>query len=480
MNSQQSALDLLNRPISLATIDAAIALQARRKADRFFLPAGPSRRDLYAKHLEFFEAGAKYKERLFMAANRVGKSTAGAYEVALHLTGRYPAWWNGKRFKEAGEWWACGTNAETTRDIVQAELLGKVDALGTGMIPGDLILHTTNRHGGNGALESAWIQHVSGKKALLGLKTYEQGRKSFEGTSKQGIWCDEEPPLDCYTEMLYRTITTRGVALITFTPLQGMSEVVKSFLEPEKKESKEFKWYVQAGWKDVPHIPEEEKKILIATTPPYQIDARTNGEPSLGAGAIYPIAESEITVDPFPIPDTWPRAYGMDVGWNRTAVIWGAKDPGSGVIYLYSEHYQGQGEPASHAHAIKSRGDWIPGVIDPASLGSSQVDGRQLMQMYSELGLKLSPAVNAVEAGITEVWQLLVSGRLKIFSSCQNFFREFRKYHRDDKGNGKIVKYDDHLCDSARYLCCSGRQLMIIKPEDHSNREIRSSGGWMG
>ena len=102
------------------------------------------------------------------------------------------------------------------------------------------------------------------------------------------------------------------------------------------------------------------------------------------------------------------------MGWNRTAVVWGAQDPGSGVIYLYSEHYQGMGEPASHAQAIRARGAWIPGVIDPACLGSSQIDGRTLMDLYREPGLDLRPAVNAVEAGITEVWNLLISGRLKV------------------------------------------------------------------
>jgi hypothetical protein len=107
------------------------------------------------------------------------------------------------------------------------------------------------------------------------------------------------------------------------------------------------------------------------------------------------------------------------------------------VTYLYSEHYQGQGEPASHAQAIRGRGEWIRGVIDPACLGSSQIDGRTLMQIYSKLGLQLSPAVNVLEAGITEVWNLLVSGRLKVMASLHNWFREFRKYHRDDKGSGK-------------------------------------------
>lgn len=400
-----------------------------------------------------------------MAANRVGKTESGAYETACHLTGRYPHWWQGRRFSEAVEVWACGTTSETTRDIVQTKLLGPVEAIGTGMIPGDAIRHYNRRSGSlAGAIESVWVKHASGKTSKLAFKTYEQGRKSFEGTAKHVIWCDEEPPEDCYTEMLFRTATTRGIVFTTFTPLQGLSSVVKGFIEPETEASREFKWYIQAGWKDVPHIPEEEKRALIATTPPHLLASRTEGEPSLGAGAIYPIAESEISCEPFDVPAHWPRAYALDPGWKRTAAIWGARDPGSGIVYLYSEHYQGQGEPASHVHAIRGRGDWIPGVMDPAALGSSQIDGRTLMQLYTDLGLSLSPAINAVEAGISEVWQLLVSGRLKVMTNCQNWFREFRKYHRDDKGSGKIVKRDDHLMDATRYLIVSGRALMTTAP----------------
>jgi len=468
----------------LEALEAERRRRARNHIRRFFADTGPVRRELYPKHLEFFAAGAKYKERLFMAANRVGKSEAGAYEVACHLTGKYPDWWAGRRFATPVEVWACGTTSETTRDIVQTKLLGKVDAIGTGMIPGDQIVHTVARRGVAQAIESVWISHSSGGKSQLGLKTYEQGRSSFEGTAKHVIWCDEEPPEDCYTEMLYRTVTTRGVVLTTFTPLQGMSAVVKSFLEPETPESLEFKWFIQAGWKDVPHIPEDEKRALLATTPPYQIKARTLGEPSLCAGAIYPIAESEITVAPFDPPASWPRVYAMDVGWKRTAALWAARDPGANVLYLYSEHYQGQGEPASHADAIKGRGAWIPGVIDPACQGSSQIDGRTLMEIYQRLGLELEPAVNAVEAGITEVWQLLVGGRLKVMSNLQSFFSEFRRYHRDDKGKGKIVKHDDHLMDCVRYLVVSGRDKMKVRPAQSSRHEPGGGGGygvsWMG
>ena len=452
----------------------------RRRAYRFrqfFRDDGETRRERYPKHIEFFAAGATYKERLFMAANRVGKSEAGAYELTCHATGLYPTWWTGRRFHTPIDAWACGTTSETTRDIVQQKLLGSASAPGTGMLPGHLLRRQTKRQGRADAIESIQVEHVSGGVSTIALKSYEQGRESFEGTAKHVVWCDEEPPLDCYVEMLYRTVTTSGIIFTTFTPLKGRSEVVGGFLDPESDTARAFKWYIQAGWDDVPHLPESERAALRATTPPYLLAARTQGEPLLGAGAIYPIAESELTVPTFDVPASWVRGYGMDVGWNRTAVVWGARDPGSSVLYLYSVHYQGQGEPASHAEAIRARGA-LPGVIDPACLGSSQFDGRNLMDMYVRLGLDLEPASNSVESGIAEVWQLLVSGRLKVMAHLHDWLREFRNYHRDDKGNGRIVKRDDHLMDATRYLVVSGRERLRLPRTPNREGAGRASMNW--
>jgi hypothetical protein len=125
---------------SLAEIEREQLRRRRNSRSKFFQDDGPTRRDLYAKHLAFFAAGATYKERLFMAANRIGKSEAGAFETSLHLTGDYPEWWKGHRFERPIAAWACGTNSETTRDIVQTKLFGRVHRMGTGMVPGDLIV----------------------------------------------------------------------------------------------------------------------------------------------------------------------------------------------------------------------------------------------------------------------------------------------------------------------------------------------------
>jgi phage terminase large subunit-like protein len=433
--------------------------------------------------MEFAALGKVFRERLFMAANRVGKTELGAYETTLHLTGDYPDWWPGRRFDGPVDGWAAGKTNKTTMDIIQEKLLGRPGERGTGMIPGDRIVGIVNKAGLAGAADTITVRHKSGRKSVLGLKAYEQGRGAFEGTAKHFVWNDEEPPLDVYTESLYRTATTGGLMYTTFTPLEGMSEVVMSFLEPDDKAAAlKVKRVVMASWDDVPHLDAEAKAQLLAGTPPHQRDARTRGIPSLGSGAIYPVPESEILVEPRSIPADWPRCFALDVGWKRTAAVWIARDPSTGILYLYHEHYRGQVEPVIHAEGLKAPGKWIPGVADPASLGANQIDGRSLMQIYCDLGLDLQPADNAVESGIFDVWTLLSTGRLKVFESCKNWISEFRRYHRDEKG--KIVKTDDHAMDATRYAVRSGIARMTTEPklqaDDEYGGDYHGRDGWMG
>lgn len=198
-------------------------------------------RSLYQKHLEFFRAGATHRERLAMMANRVGKTVMGGYETGLHLTGLYPHWWEGRRFTRPVRWWAAGKAQDTTRDIVQATLLGDIQGeaqnrrpTGTGTIPGAKLGKVTWKAGSViNCVDTIKVKHVSGGWSTLGFKAYSQGRGSFEGTAQHGVWCDEEPPEDVYGEIVIRTMTTNGLVLVTFTPLEGLSEVVKGFLGEE-------------------------------------------------------------------------------------------------------------------------------------------------------------------------------------------------------------------------------------------------------
>lgn len=237
---------------------------------------------------------------------------------------------------------------------------------------------------------------------------------------------------------------------------------------------------VQASWDDVPHLSPDTKKQLIEAMEPHTREARTKGIPVLGAGVIYPVPESVILEEPFELPEYWPRAYGFDVGWNRTVAIFGAWEREADTVHIYSEHYMGQVAPSVHADAIKRRGHWVPGAIDPASAGASQNDGRRLRDVYNELGLNLFDADNSVESGIHACYQRMVSGRLKVFRTCRNWLSEFRIYRRDE--NGKIVKENDHAMDAMRYLTMTGMKYARTSPdyEDEPERVTRrnSSTGY--
>lgn len=240
--SHREALELLK-----AAEDAAYAAKYGQ-FHALFPDDGPLRRELYPKHLEFFKAGARYTERLFLAANRVGKTIAGGFEGTAHLTGDYPEWWEGRVWNRPIRMWAAGDFNETTRDVIQKKMLGQVEwhgdkkgVDGTGMVPRDTIHQDaiTWKAGVPDLIDTVRIDHknLSGTPdgtSTLGLKSYQQGRRSFQGTEQDVIWTDEEPPMEVYNEMLIRLMTTGGLAVLTFTPLQGWTDVVDSFY-PEKR-----------------------------------------------------------------------------------------------------------------------------------------------------------------------------------------------------------------------------------------------------
>lgn len=392
-----------------------------------------------------------------MAANRVGKTVGGAFESTCHATGLYPTWWEGRVFDHPTDGWCAGDTGQTTRDILQLELLG--DPFGTGMIPGHLIEKITMRPGIPGAVETVKIKHKNGGLSTISFKSFDQGRRSFQGTAKHWVWLDEECPEDVYNECVVRTMTTNGIVYVTFTPLKGMTMFVQQFMKAANEDNEEgtSRAITMAGWDDVPHLGEQEKKEMLAETPEYLRDSRSKGIPGLGSGAIYPIPEREIAVDPHPIPPEWRRFYGVDVGWNYTAVVFCAHDRDRDIITIYDAYKSSNKTPDVHAAAIKRRYVGtrpLVGAIDPASRQRSQVDGQNLLQLYRGCGLRLIPADNAVQSGIDECFNRMSTGRLKVFKGLTEWWDEYRLYRRDEKG--RIVKEADHLMDAMRYAIMSG------------------------
>lgn len=239
------------------------------------------------------------------------------------------------------------------------------------------------------------------------------------------------------------------------------------------------RYTVIAGWNDVPHLTEAMKEQFLESVPPSHRAVRTEGQPHLGSGQIWPVPEEDVACDPITIPKHWPKGFGLDTGWKDTGVVFCALHPEADILYIYSVYKRGLVEHPVHAAAIQSKGAWIPGVGDAAARNLK--DGRQFIQMYRDFGIDLELANKAVETGIGEVWTRLSSGRLKVFSTCDKWFDEFRTYIRDEKG--QVVKRDDHLMDATRYMVMSGIQRMK-RPPELNKRELTydfvGATSWMG
>lgn len=416
-----------------------------------------------------------------MAGNQLGKTISGGNEVAMHLTGLYPDWWTGRRYDRPVKFWAAGVTSLSTRENPQRILYGDIGQEGQGTIPQKLIVKATNSRGVANALDNIIVRHVSGGDSYCGFKSYDQGREKWQGPTLDGIWFDEEPPQDIYTEGLTRTNVGMGMTMITFTPLKGMSDVVKRFLIDKPNGTT----VIQMTIDDVEHYSQEERDAIIASYPEFEREARSKGIPTMGSGRVFPLPEDFIKVEPFPIPEHWVQICGIDFGWDHpsaaTRLAW---DKDNDVIYVVSGYRARNQTPAMFATAVKPWGPWLKWAWPHDGLQHDKGSGQQLMAQYANAGMSMltgkaefEDGSNGVEAGIMDMYDRMQTGRWKVFSTIPEWFEEYRLYHRKD---GLIVKLNDDLISSSRYANMMKR-FAITKPKPKPNRMIGApSQSWMG
>jgi phage terminase large subunit-like protein len=443
----------------------------------------------YSKQAEFHAAGAHYRQRLLMAANQVGKTLAAGFELAMHATGIYPQWWIGRRWDRPIVGWASGVTGESTRDNPQRILLGRPGQQGTGAIPKSHIAGTSASRGLADAVDTIQVRHVSGQLSTIQLKSYEKGREKWQGETLDFVWFDEEPPADIYTEGLTRTNATGGMTLITFTPLLGMTEVVRRFLLDKPEGTHVTTMTIH----DAEHYTEEQRRAIIATYPEYERAARTEGIPQLGSGRVFALGKEAIACEGFAIPQHWPQICGVDFGWDHpSAGVRLAWDRDSDTLYVIATHRAREQTPLMFAAATKPWGDypWAWPHDGKASGGKfDSQEQQQLHQLYKNHGLKMlfthaqfEDGTNGVEAGIAMMLERMQTGRWKVFSHLNDWFEEFLLYHRKD---GLIVKLNDDLISASRYAMMMRRFASLGKvkrqlQETYIEDDRRNDGlGWM-
>lgn len=447
------------------------------------------------KQFDFHAAGKQYRERLFCAGNQLGKSHAGAAELAIHLTGRYPDWWQGARFYKPITAWTGSESNESSREIIQKALLGtevldrQHPDFGTGAIPGDAIAGVMSRYAGvKDVADQIVVRHVSGGYSRVHLKVYEQGWEKFQGVRVDYVWLDEEPPhFRIYTECLTRTqAAEQGRLCLTFTPLRGETEIVQHFKESEASDQPSQRTMVTmtihdctgGTWpSDTPFAGRVWKGLytkarvaeIIAGWPKHERRTRALGIPMSGEGMVWPFEQEEFTCEPFPIPRHFPQIGGMDFGiadkhpFAFAVIAWDRDQDIVYVTHTYRLRNQGPGQHCDLMRPIA--GDWMPIAWPHDGDNHEKSSTERLIKSYRDrMVANIQPfsaryprkpgedhekgGKQPVEPIILDVGERLQQGRFKVFSGCVDWLEEHRGFHRKD---GKVVAIRDDAIKASLY-----------------------------
>jgi phage terminase large subunit-like protein len=435
-----------------------------RLAVEYGRPWSPTNPGPYPWQIDFHNAGATNMERAVIAANQTGKSTAGAAETAMHLTGEYPEWWQGRRFDAPTDGICCAPTNETLRDTVQDQLFGKVDfetneakdLPGTGWVPKNAIGDFGFRQCGvNNVLDFVRVRHKSGGWSQVTFRTYEQGYVKVQGVTRDFVWLDEEPDdHQFFTEALMRVLVKNGLIYMTRTPLFGASTTILHFLDGGPGI-----WSRTVTWDDAPHLDEDTKQRMLLSLPEHERDVRSRGIPLLGSGAVYAVPPDRYVVEPIPLPSHWARIAGTDFGIDHhAATVWCAHDRDTDTVYVY-DCYKAKGQTAAyHGAAIRERGAWIPVAWPHDGMHRDKGGGEVLSEQYRNAGANMngrSARYDEDKGGAQSrepitgvILERLRTGRLKVFSTCRELLDELRLLHRKD---GVIVPERDDLESALRY-----------------------------
>lgn len=398
-----------------------------------------------------------------IAANRSGKTLSAGYHTACDATGDYPDDWKGFKQTHAPNILCMGVDNEQLKTVVQKELFGIVDEnkkFSGGWIHPDEILRTEWSGQITGLARRVTVKSKYGRSVIT-LRAYSASKTgtatlSFAGSSIDLIWIDECPPDELVGQLVTRTMTGNygkgGRIRYTMTPELGATQLVTTFME-DRQDGQQLVGPV--SWDECPHLTPDIQKRILAGIPEHEKEMRSKGIPFFGSGLVFPTAEDRISVPDFKIPPYWRVIRAIDLGINHpTAICWLAHSPEDDVIYLVKT-YSVKGENAA-THTVAANSMWnfapivFPHDVDTTEKGS----GKTIRSFYNEAGLtrtldfKNMDGSLTVEPGIHMLDNRMREGKLKVFNSCTEFFREKRLYHRKE---GKLVKENDDVMSALRY-----------------------------
>ena len=444
--------------------------------------------------VDFYKTGLACDRRGILAANRVGKTVATCYELAMHLTGRYPTWWQGKVFNKPITCFAAGESWQQVALVLQQELMGTPDAklvyaIGSGAIPRDCIVFETIRSDSANII-GVEVKHKSGGISRLIFGNYTQEVRNMQGFKLDLVVFDEQPPDSMFSELVTRTATLQGQILCSFTPLKGLNGLVSKFWNRE--EGYEF---VRVSWNDVdeydgwglPFLLQSTRDQLERDFMPWEREARIAGVPVMGQGAVFQLRNwPTYKGDEYDFKNDKNiyRVIALDLGLinDKTVISLMYWDHVEKIAYLHHQIIVKGIEEANPINYINMLmrpevfGCPIVLPADASTQGRYTMSSQSIRELFEEYNLNvyeraiMNPPgpdgkVNNHKAfGLNVMRQMMEVKSFMINENCVEFLREAQNYFVDEKGR---YSDPDDCIDSARYALL-GCLNDLAEPVDNS------------
>ena len=448
---------------------------------------------------KFYDTGATSDRRGILAANRVGKTVATCFELAIHLTGRYPEWWRGKRYHKPITAFAAGESWQQVALVLQQELLGTPDAklqhfIGTGAIPLECIVLETIRSDSANII-GVEIRHKSGGISRLIFGNYTQEVRNMQGFKLDLVVFDEQPPDDMFSELVTRTATLQGQVLCSFTPLKGLNGLVSKFWNREPGYE-----FIRVSWNDVdeydgwglPFLLKSTREQLERDFMPWEREARIAGIPVMGLGAIFQLRNwPTYKSDEYNFKNNKNihRVIALDLGLinDKTVISLMYWDHVEKIAYL---HHQiivkgvEEANPINYVNMLMRPEVYGCPIVLPADAstqGRYTMSALSIREMFEEYNLNVyhkaimnppdaqGKVTNHKAFGINVMRQMMEVRAFMINENCVEFLREAQNYFVDEKGR---YSDPDDCIDSARYAllgCLNG----LAEPLDGMHKSTR-------
>ncbi len=396
----------------------------------------------------FHQSVAKY--RFISGGNRSGKSESNiGYDLVTYALGIHKH----RTTPPNATIWACADTWPLVGELLWQEKI-------KGYLPPNQIAHPIIWHNKQDSTPKK-ISLTNGN--VIEFKSFDQGRKAFEGRAIDAIYPDEQCGHDAHaiwTEMQARLEKPDSFLAWSMTPIRPQAWLEEKFNNPPDNYEVFYANLNDNRISRGGYVADSVIDALIAEWPEEVQETRIKGRFASFMGAVYKTFSKQTHVIPrFNIPTSWERYRGIDFGFNNPFVcLWMARD-GDNRWYVYDEHYRAQTTLAIHASRIKA-----------ISAASSYIathadhDAQDRAELW-EYGVQTTPAKKAVRNGIEAVQRALkiqANGkpRLYIFDNCVNLIRELAAYHYPEgtdlrDPNDDPAKKDDHTVDALRYIIYS-------------------------